>query len=277
MIILHQVLSALKYLHGQTPPIVHRDVKPENILVQDREPMRVKLADFGLSKASDYLKTLCGTHTYLAPEVARYYGSTSVSDVRYTNSIDICSLGVVIFQYAYGLTHPGQGAGLAWCEKLIDALNDWDSDGLTELLSSMLVIEPGSHESAGKCLSRAMRIPAPGRSSTPIPASSSLQQALSGNEDHETVVDCHVENRAETGQEDPLDSIRDSEIQGYIRSRTGNDLDNSVQSPAELLCPSEARSIYSGRSERQRASAVCSANNSSNEKQIKRRQQELGS
>lgn len=53
-----QSLSAVMYLHEQKPQIVHRDIKPENILVQSREPLHVKLADFGLSKASDYLTTL---------------------------------------------------------------------------------------------------------------------------------------------------------------------------------------------------------------------------
>lgn len=104
------------------------------------------MADFGLSKASDYLKTLCGTHTYLAPEIARYCGSTSVQDVRYTNAVDIWSLGVVIFQYAYDLPYPGMGEGLPWCEKIISALNDWDADNLIDLLSTMIVMDPKSRE-----------------------------------------------------------------------------------------------------------------------------------
>ncbi|TKA60224.1 hypothetical protein B0A55_13168, partial [Friedmanniomyces simplex] len=57
---LQQGLSALVFLHEQSPPIVNRDIKPENLLVQSREPMHIKLGDFGLSKASEDLKTLCG-------------------------------------------------------------------------------------------------------------------------------------------------------------------------------------------------------------------------
>lgn len=64
--LLRQSLSALAYLHGQRPSIAHRDIKPQNILVQSRKPFHVKLADFGLSKASDYLATACGSLLYAA-------------------------------------------------------------------------------------------------------------------------------------------------------------------------------------------------------------------
>jgi serine/threonine protein kinase len=51
--------------------IMHRDIKPENILVQcqDVGAIHVKLADFGLTRASRDLTTICGSPRYLAPEV----------------------------------------------------------------------------------------------------------------------------------------------------------------------------------------------------------------
>ncbi|PHH88432.1 hypothetical protein CDD83_7531 [Cordyceps sp. RAO-2017] len=56
--LLLQGLSALKYLHGRQDPIAHRDIKPDNILVQSRTPLHVKLSDFGFSKENqDDLKT----------------------------------------------------------------------------------------------------------------------------------------------------------------------------------------------------------------------------
>ncbi len=46
--VIYQVCAALTYLHNQAPPIVHRDVKPQNIIVTPGGP--VMLVDFGISK-----------------------------------------------------------------------------------------------------------------------------------------------------------------------------------------------------------------------------------
>lgn len=150
---------------------MHRDIKPANILVQSRSPFQIKLGDFGLSKASNSLKTLCGTHTYLAPELARHYGSSHARHFRYTHTIDIWSFGTLIFEYAYGLPHPGSGSGLSWCKKIVKNLNDWESDDLIDLLSSMVVIKSQWRSTARMCLETALQLNQTSRSSTPIPKS----------------------------------------------------------------------------------------------------------
>lgn len=62
---------ALAYLHNRQ--IVHRDIKPENLLVRLDENMKVKslkLGDFGLAqKVTEPLFAICGTPTYVAPEI----------------------------------------------------------------------------------------------------------------------------------------------------------------------------------------------------------------
>lgn len=53
-----QSLDALISAHEHD--IVHRDIKPENILVQSRNPLQIRLSDFGLSKVAVDLQTFCG-------------------------------------------------------------------------------------------------------------------------------------------------------------------------------------------------------------------------
>jgi len=69
-VMIGHLTSALAYLHSHH--IVHRDVKPENLLVEmDGSHVRcLKLGDFGLAQVvREPLYTVCGTPTYVAPEI----------------------------------------------------------------------------------------------------------------------------------------------------------------------------------------------------------------
>lgn len=91
--ITYQICDALAYIHSQG--VAHRDLKPENVLLTKDVPPVVKVADFGLAKAvhsETMLRTMCGTPTYLAPEVVNQREGGG-----YTNRVDSWSVGVIVF------------------------------------------------------------------------------------------------------------------------------------------------------------------------------------
>lgn len=91
--IMAQVCDALAYIHSKG--IAHRDLKPENVLLTSEYPPTVKVADFGLAKVVDgetFLRTMCGTPAYLAPEVV-----SQQDQEGYDHLVDSWSAGVILF------------------------------------------------------------------------------------------------------------------------------------------------------------------------------------
>ena len=88
--IFYQIVNGIQYLHKNK--IVHRDMKPENIMLT--KDMIVKIGDLGLSKyfksSESRLKTNCGSPCYSAPEVLR--GN------RYKpQPVDLWGLGIILY------------------------------------------------------------------------------------------------------------------------------------------------------------------------------------
>ncbi|CAM9499911.1 unnamed protein product, partial [Phaeothamnion confervicola] len=91
-LVMAQILSALAHLSARS--IVHRDVKPENLLLDGTgDDALLKLADFGfaaeLPPPPGGLKEQCGTPSYVAPEVLR--------SSNYRDEVDVWSAGVICF------------------------------------------------------------------------------------------------------------------------------------------------------------------------------------
>lgn len=86
------IVSALKYLHEKE--IMHRDVKPKNILVADNDTL--KITDFGFAKYihHDLSQTICGSPLYMAPEL--------LNSTPYSSNSDLWSVGIVLYEMIAG-------------------------------------------------------------------------------------------------------------------------------------------------------------------------------
>lgn len=129
---LKQIASALKYCHQYK--VIHRDLKPENILVGLNGD--IKIGDFGWSvhAPSSRRQTLCGTVDYLPPEM--------ILNQPYTESVDLWSLGVLIYEFLVGQP-PFYGKNtLENIRKCYFTIPDYVSDSAKDLINKLLVLEP---------------------------------------------------------------------------------------------------------------------------------------
>lgn len=113
-LLIGHLTSAIAYLHSLY--IVHRDIKPENLLVEvgpDGSIRGLKLADFGLAvEVCRPLNAVCGTPTYVAPEI--------LLETGYGLKIDVWAAGVILYILLCGFPPFSSPDGDQ--EKLFDAI-----------------------------------------------------------------------------------------------------------------------------------------------------------
>jgi len=91
-----QLLQGLKCLHKKK--VIHRDLKPNNLLLGDNNEL--KIGDFGiiahLARENERRTTICGTYSYMAPEIFEK------NKKGYSFEVDIWSVGIIMYQLLTG-------------------------------------------------------------------------------------------------------------------------------------------------------------------------------
>lgn len=120
--------QGLSYLHHDCiPPIVHRDIKSNNILLDDK--LQASVADFGLAKilekcekGYDTMSAVAGSYGYIAPEFCY--------TLKVTEKSDVYSFGVVLLELVTGKqpVDPSYGEGInivKWVGRMVEKENGW--------------------------------------------------------------------------------------------------------------------------------------------------------
>lgn len=157
--ILNQILDAIKHCHSAG--VVHRDVKPENILLD--QDFNIKLTDFGFAKIlqpGERLYEVCGTPGYLAPELLKAGMVEQHECDGYGFEVDIWACGVVLYTMLAGFPPFWHRKQLTMIRQIMEgkfsfSSSEWNdvSSSPKDLISKMLVVDHKQRLTVNQCLS----------------------------------------------------------------------------------------------------------------------------
>lgn len=155
---IHDVAAGLNYLHHCNPPIIHQDVKPANVLIDDSG--HYALTDFGISAKrfkqlnnnsdDDYYEEQSGTFAYMAPE--RFIDGNTPSAES-----DIWAFGATLYELLTGHVPFGEDGGLVQPDGKMSLpfKNIKISDEIKRLICACLSKNPSERPTAEQLLNAA--------------------------------------------------------------------------------------------------------------------------
>ncbi|XP_051284443.1 uncharacterized protein LOC127379192 isoform X6 [Dicentrarchus labrax] len=153
--LVYQVLKSLRVLHCQNPPILHRDLKPQNVLIDVNG--RARLADFGISRRlprgqTTYRTGKAGTKCWMAKETL----AEEEADIPYKPNTDVQVAGMLSYYILSGGHHPF-GDKPFECEYHIHkgkySLDHVQDVVAKDLIEWMIDTEPKNRPKVEECLS----------------------------------------------------------------------------------------------------------------------------
>lgn len=145
--LLHDVAEGLAYLHAKTPPVIHQDIKPDNILINDEN--RYMITDFGISarirstlRRNQGQESSGGTLAYMGPE---RFGPSPAPIM----ASDIWSLGATMYELLTGMPPYGDHGGVLQKNGAdIPLINEDFSQELKDIIYKCLALNPWDRPTA---------------------------------------------------------------------------------------------------------------------------------
>ncbi len=220
------VSSGLAYLHALTPPIIHQDIKPANILLDDT--LHYAITDFGISSQKGgvhgfyYDEENSGTLAYMAPE--RFMEGTEPIPQS-----DIWALGATLCEILTGKVPFGEEGGKTQMEgnTPMPSIPGVSAD-IQRLIHACLAKEPGDRPSAEQIIKAAERSQYPIKSKKYIYVGLAIVSAI--------IIGCSAYFLSQQQRDDPL-VYQPSAQEQYdlaLRLISSNDID-SLNTGIELM------------------------------------------
>lgn len=235
---LDQLLDALDYLHNLTPPIIHRDIKPQNLKLNYRR--KIKLLDFGIAKNTDATATTTTNHTFIGAtlnyspteQILRVIDSTfreyillkhkeKAEKILNQNTDARCDL------YALGATFYHLLTNHLPVDSVKRTLEVWEDK--KDPLIVLTKLNPNIPSAISDCLMKAMEIERDNRFSTAIEMQKALQAAIR----EETNNTSNISGQTEQEYLLVTEEIRQNQISET--AKTANILDEEQIKTANIL------------------------------------------